>query len=736
MALMRTLADRLAGWRQWLPSWPGLPRSIGSQCLLGLLIGILLAARLPQLNPLLQPVGQIFLRASQIVVMPYLLCELLGALGGLSTPSMRLLGRFGGLVLLLEILIGSLLVLWLPNLLPQLDSSAFFRPESLLTPAPPDLIATYLPFNIFTALAADNFPATVLFAAVLGVVLQGLPQKSILLVPLDQLRLLFRRLNSLVIRLAPVGVLALTATTLRTLSSEELLRSQGLLLINLVAFLVVTALFVVLVTALTPLGPRELWRILRGPLALTASSGNLMIALPMLNDSLQRELIPLLPPDAEADRATVFEEIAALLPVGFALPTLGQVVSLVFIPFSGWLVDQPLSGDGMVRMLLTGVPTVAGGLKAAVRQELLAASLPSDLLALVDLNGSWLYRQEKVLSLLGLVLLVLLVVCRSLGLLRVRVAPLLLGLSLSAGMAVALGEASQRFLAAQLKGLYHNDRTLLGLRPLQPQQPTRQVTLQQLRPASVSLTAIRRRGVLRVGLRSDALPWAFRNDQGRLVGYDVDLIQGLARSLAVRLELVEAPLQELEALLRSQRIDLAAGGIQSTPERAADLTVSAEYQQVHLALVVSDDKVPLVQGLSRHPLGRPLRLAVGDSSMIGLNLRDQVSALLGPAGRPVPLQLQAIPERRLFFTPLGRSFDALLTTAEGGSAWAVLHPRTTLLTSFGSRLPEQLALLIGGHDPAFEDFVDTWLVRKREQGFLERLFRHWILLERSVSLQQ
>lgn len=713
-----------------------LPRTIGSQCLVALGIGILLAYGLPLFNPVLEPLGQIFLRASQIVVMPYLLCELLGALGGLSSASMRQLGRFGGLVLLLELLFGSLLVLWLPTLLPQLDSSGFFRPESLLTPAPPDLIATYLPFNIFSALAEDNFPAAVLFAAVLGMVLQGLPEKQILLVPLEQLRLLFRRLNGLVIRMAPLGVLALTATTLRSLSQEELLRSQGLLLINLVALLVVTALFAVLMVGLTPFSAREIWHILRGPLALTASSGNLMIALPMLNESVQRALTPLLPPEGTTRRAIAFEEIAALLPVGFALPTLGQVLSLMFVPFCAWLVDRPLRLEQVARMLFTGIPTVAGGLKAAVRQELLAASLPSDLLSLVDLNGSWLYREEKVISLLGLVLLVLLVVCRSLGLLRLRPVPLLLGLSLCGGMALGLGEISRGFLAQQLKGAYHNDRALLALRPLLPQQPTRLLRPDQLAAAPVSLAAIRQRGVLRVGLRRDALPWAYRNDRGQLVGYDVDMLQALARNLSVRLDLVQAPLQELEELLRAQRIDLAAGGIQSTPQRAADLTLSVDYQQVHLALLVRDEQVNRIQNLSRQPLGRPLRLAVSDSTMIGLNLRDQVSALLGPPGQPALLDLQLIPERRQFFLNKGRRFDGLLTSAEGGSAWAVLYPRTTLLTVFGSKLPEQLALLIGGQDADLEDYIDTWLTRKREQGFLERLYRHWILLETAGSRKE
>jgi hypothetical protein len=53
--------------------WPRLPDTIGSRCLLGLLVGLVVAWRLPLLIPWLQPLGQIFLRASQIVAMPYLL---------------------------------------------------------------------------------------------------------------------------------------------------------------------------------------------------------------------------------------------------------------------------------------------------------------------------------------------------------------------------------------------------------------------------------------------------------------------------------------------------------------------------------------------------------------------------------------------------------------------------------------------------------------------------------------
>jgi len=383
-----------------------LPRSIGGQCLAGLVLGILAALLFGPRVALLTPLGQIFLRASQIAVMPYLICELIGALGSLQPASMRLLSRAGGVVLLAILASGALAVLLLPALLPALTSSAFFSPELLQPPEPPDLVSTYLPFNIFTALADDNFPAVVLFAAVLGVLVQGLPRRELLLEPLEQLRLLFRRLNKLVARIAPIGILGLTATTLSSLSPELLVRSQALLVLNLVALVLLFVLGFTAIVTLTPLDLAASWRILRGPLALTASSANLLIALPLLTESLREEFLRLLPDADPGRQQRALDEIGALLPVGFALPNLGQVVSLLFLPFAGWFVDRPLDPPALLGMLATGIPAVTGGLKSAVRQELQQLGLPASLIGLVQINGEWLYRQEKVLSLLGLALLV------------------------------------------------------------------------------------------------------------------------------------------------------------------------------------------------------------------------------------------------------------------------------------------------------------------------------------------
>jgi Na+/H+-dicarboxylate symporter len=50
------------------------PRQIGNQCLLMLAAGTVLGLVAPELTGWLKPLATLFLQASQIVVMPYLIC--------------------------------------------------------------------------------------------------------------------------------------------------------------------------------------------------------------------------------------------------------------------------------------------------------------------------------------------------------------------------------------------------------------------------------------------------------------------------------------------------------------------------------------------------------------------------------------------------------------------------------------------------------------------------------------
>lgn len=705
------------------------PRQIGNQCLLMLAAGLLFGLVAPAQTSWLEPLATVFLQASQIVVMPFLICELIVGFGRLQPGSLRLLARRGALVLLALWLVGALVVLGLPLFLPQLVTSEFFHAGLFERQEPADLLRTYLPDNIFGALAADNFPAVVLFSSLLGILLQTIPEREALLQPLSVIRTLFKRLNALVVMLIPYGIFALIARNVAKLKPDDLIRMQGYLSLSLIAFVVLSLAALLSVVSLTPLRVVDVWRLIKGPLALTASSANLLIALPMLVSNLQEQLPAVMSArDEQAD--AMRDELAPLVSLGYALPTLGQVASLLFIPFAAWYVDQALEPQATLTMLLRAIPASVSGIKAVVRQELLQLGLPLDLLQLVYINGEWLYRFEKVLSLEGLVVLAVLVYAAGVGAWRPRPGRVLAGTGVILALGSGLGFGNRLALEAALQNSYRNDDRLLALNSSQTTSaPPLEVHGLQL-VAPVSLAAIHQRDVLRVGVRSDGLPWAYRNRDGRLVGFDVDLLSHLARDLGVRLQLQEAPMPQLERWIRQGQLDLVAGGIQSSPERAIRFEPSRGYLAVNLALVVPDANVKLLQGGQAARLGRPVVLAVRDADIISRGLADELGRYLGSPERPVQVDLIATRNKEDFFSPQGQQhFDGMLTSAESGAAWAVMYPRTTLITPFGKDLSSDLVLLIGGKDASLRRYVNGWLSREIARGGMERLFDYWILLK-------
>jgi ABC-type amino acid transport substrate-binding protein len=102
------------------------------------------------------------------------------------------------------------------------------------------------------------------------------------------------------------------------------------------------------------------------------------------------------------------------------------------------------------------------------------------------------------------------------------------------------------------------------------------------------LDAIRSRGVLRVVVLPDRMPFAFQNRQGQLVGLDVELAQALAADLSVRVEFFQADVEQMARLLTTGACDIAMSGVVITPERAADLLFSQPYLDETLAFVTRD----------------------------------------------------------------------------------------------------------------------------------------------------
>lgn len=688
--------------------------SLGIQCIVGLIVGGVLGAIGGSWVTWLAPVGEAFIRAAQIVTMPYMILELIVSLGNLSERSRRVLVRTGGIAFVCVMCCAVIMAALVPSWLPALETSAFFRPDMLVDTARTDLVSTYLPFNVFGAMAADNFPAVVLFCAVLGFVVQSLESKDVILRPADVLRRVFQRMNKLVAKLTPLGVLAFTAVSIAALDMQQLIRLHALPVLGIGGYVVLVVAIVVLIVSFTPVSIRQLWRMMSAPFVVTLSTTNLIIALPMLVESITREL--------GGDEATD-EQIAAVIPVGFILPTVGQVFMLFMVPFCAWYADRTFTAMSYLQLFATGIPSVVGGIRSTVRLELANAGLPEDLISVFFLNGEWIYRIEKTLAMLGMVAMVLAVVAHSRGALMLRIRPAIIGLVVTVALTLGLGVGTRAMLEQTLEGTYSGAATMMSLDPLIAASAPMIRDAQPL-PDTVSLASIRTRGVLRVGVRAESLPWAYHRADGRLVGYDVDVISTLAEHLGVRAEFYEAPLGMLELWIAQQRIDVAIGGILDSPMRSAMFNSSDGYQQVHRALVVHDDHVRTVQDRSSRG---PLRIATADSEPMTDDVLRALARSLGSDEQPAQLHVVRIQTHAEFLRDTThRIADALLTTAEGGATWSVVYPRTSMMAVLGNTMPASCVMLVAGNDSDLCDYVHQWVVEERMQSMFDRLFTYWI----------
>jgi hypothetical protein len=154
---------------------------------------------------------------------------------------------------------------------------------------------------------------------------------------------------------------------------------------------------------------------------------------------------------------------------------------------------------------------------------------------------------------------------------------------------------------------------------------------------------------------------------------------------------------------------------------------TVSYAEVSYAVVVPDEKVADFQHRLSSASGVPLRIAIAPPESTSGDLRRTISDRYPRANRP-RVVFESIPSAE-DFARSNAVADALLTTAEAGSAFAVIHPQFTMLPIFGKSLSADVVLLFDGKDHSLPDFVKNWILENQNLDLMERLERHWILFK-------
>lgn len=89
-----------------------------------------------------------------------------------------------------------------------------------------------------------------------------------------------------------------------------------------------------------------------------------------------------------------------------------------------------------------------------------------------------------------------------------------------------------------------------------------------------------------VGIAPYYQPFEFRQGED-IVGFDVDLIQAIAKELDWKITFKPMPFEDLIPSLKQRNVDLAISGINMIPERLKEIDFSQSYHQPHSLVWVS-----------------------------------------------------------------------------------------------------------------------------------------------------
>jgi Na+/H+-dicarboxylate symporter/ABC-type amino acid transport substrate-binding protein len=692
---------------------------------IGLAAGVAVGLFFGERAASLQVIADAYIQLLQMTVLPYVAMSLIAGFGSLSHGEASRLGVRVGLLILGLWAVALVAVLLFPLMFPPMQTASFFSTTLLEDTPPIDLIGLYIPANPFYALANNVVPAVVLFSALLGIALIGVPGKKAALDAIGVLNRALERVARFIVALTPYGLFAIAAVVAGTFDPAQAARLQ-VYLAAYVAMALLLSFWVLpgLVAALTPIPHREVLSRTRDALVMAFTTGSLFAVLPLLVDQTRALLRD------HARLSEVDEHLPeVIIPAAYNFPHTAKIMSLSFVIFAAWFSGAGLSLKQYPALAGTGLLTLFGSLNVAVPFLLDMFHIPADTFQLFLATSVVNARFGTLLSAIHTIAVSLIGTCAVVGLVRfdarkllrfALVTAVLLAVTIGATRALTIRFASQP---------YDRDKVLAGMHAIRNRGPATVFTTAPLPlpPFTGSvLDRVRARKILRVGYFDDSLPYAFTNSAGQLVGFDVEMAQQLALDLGVGLELVPASRQLFVDGLDPSVCDLVMSGAAVTADRALHVRYTTPYLDETLAFVVADYRRAEFTSWDDIRAKGPLRIGVPGATYYLRSIRGRVPAAT----------LVVFDSTEKMFEPADPPLDVILLTAERGSAYTLLHPEYSVVVPKPEPLKVPLAYVVAGRDDALSTLVDTWIDLKKKDGTIDELFAHWIQGRNAVPHQR
>lgn len=229
-----------------------------------------------------------------------------------------------------------------------------------------------------------------------------------------------------------------------------------------------------------------------------------------------------------------------------------------------------------------------------------------------------------------------------------------------------------------------------------------------------ALQQIKESGTLRVGL-STFVPWAMRDKQGDLIGFEVDVAKRLAADAGLKIEFVPTAWDGIIPALLAGKFDVIIGGLTITPERNMSVLFTHPYSYSAVQMVANK------------------KLASKMTTIADYNKRSVTIAVRSGA-YPVQTARKLFPKAKLrqfddetqaFQEVLNGNAQAALASTPTPEQMVLKNPDSLFMPFKKPLTRYATGFAIRQGDFNLLNFLNNWIQVRTEDGWLNERYQYW-----------
>jgi polar amino acid transport system substrate-binding protein len=245
--------------------------------------------------------------------------------------------------------------------------------------------------------------------------------------------------------------------------------------------------------------------------------------------------------------------------------------------------------------------------------------------------------------------------------------------------------------------------------------------LASTRPAFAdTLEEVKKRGVLVVGTEAAYVPYEFFKD-GKIIGYDPDIIDHLVAKLGVQAQLVDTAWNGIIPALYAKKFDVIVSAMTITKERADKVLFSMPYADASnvILLRAGEERIKTADDLS----GKIIGVQIGSAAAGIIKTFEAKLKSNGKPGYSEVKQYEHYPEA--YQDLINKRVDAVVNSRSTMMVVMRDAPGQFKMIPGVSEITAYFGMAFRKEDTSFQSFVNTELASLKSSGQLAKLQEKW-----------